>query len=368
MLVEARRVGDRAVLYVEDRGIGIVRRPARRPQRAAGHAADGRRRRLPDDGPGRGRPPGGPARRQGRAAAGRRTRHGRRRAAADHGARAPRRCSAAPPCWPERTAAASGQPQSALARSRQPLALESSPSRGGSTRLRRWSVRRPVVAASAAIPPTVAATPVRLGRLAISGSGDSGFGDRGFGDSGRGGSGLGGASLGGFAAAAENFGDVDRFGNSKNEPAQLVRPHRRRRRGRSRPPQGRSRRPCRCRSGPPSDQWRQSAERLQQSRRRAGTARPSTAGARVPRQRPQQRPAGRSRVDRTTSPRPSWSTTRTRDRSMTTWPMSSTRTSTSVRRRPQHRRCGRRYSAQLPATEPGSGAPAGWCALAERWT
>ena len=39
VMVEARRVGDRAVLYVEDRGIGISRRAARRPQRAARHAA-----------------------------------------------------------------------------------------------------------------------------------------------------------------------------------------------------------------------------------------------------------------------------------------------------------------------------------------
>ena len=89
VMVEARRVGDRASLYVEDRGIGISARAVARPQRAARHAAAGRRGRLPDDGPGRGRPAGVPARRQGRAAPRHRPRHRRRRDPAHLGAGAP---------------------------------------------------------------------------------------------------------------------------------------------------------------------------------------------------------------------------------------------------------------------------------------
>ena len=70
-------------------GASASARAAARPQRAARHAAAGGRGRLPDDGPGRGRPAGVPARRQGRAAARHRPGHRRRRDPADLGAGAP---------------------------------------------------------------------------------------------------------------------------------------------------------------------------------------------------------------------------------------------------------------------------------------
>ena len=120
---------------VEDRGIGISPDQLRDLNERLANAAHGGRRRLPDDGPGRGRPAGGPARRQGRAAPGRRSAapsptstcpaacscRGRWPAA-----RTPRSASRRPSRWARRPPAPA--PAATACTFPPPLALESGPS------------------------------------------------------------------------------------------------------------------------------------------------------------------------------------------------------------------------------------------------
>ena len=153
VMVEARRVGDRAVALRRGPRHRHHAGAAARPQRAARHAADGRRGRLPDDGPGRGRPAGRPARRQGRAAA----RPPSAAPIADvtlptsragaAGARRPRRSSRRRCSPPAGAPAAGRRPAPPFGA---PLALESGPAR------RRPRVRQPGHARRPAVRPGAA--------------------------------------------------------------------------------------------------------------------------------------------------------------------------------------------------------------------